>query len=58
MNQELIVEAGVKGDKDLALQALVNDPLVRSWQKAKKILEELLQATADYLPQFKLAKEG
>ncbi|MCD6231416.1 alpha-glucosidase/alpha-galactosidase [Candidatus Aerophobetes bacterium] len=52
INQELIVEAGVKGDKNLALQALVNDPLVPSWEKAKKILDELLEATSDYLPQF------
>lgn len=52
MNQELIVEAGLKGDKNLALQALVNDPLISDWEKANKLLEELLQSTADYLPQF------
>lgn len=51
-NQEMIVEAALTGNKDLALQALVNDPLVRNWEDAPKMLNELLQANADYLPQF------
>ena len=53
-NQEMIVEAALTGNKKLALQALVNDPLVRNWEDAAKMLDELLQANADYLPQFRL----
>ena len=53
-NQEMIVEAALTGNKKLALQALVNDPLVRNWEDAPKILDEILQANADYLPQFQL----
>lgn len=53
-NQEMIVEVALTGNKKLALQALVNDPLVRNWEDAPKILDEILQANADYLPQFQL----
>jgi alpha-galactosidase len=52
-NQELIVEAAVKGDREAALEALVNDPLVRSIEGAKAMLDELLEAHAQYLPQFR-----
>lgn len=52
-NQELIVEAAVKGDRGKALQAFVNDPLVNSIESAKAMLDELLAAHAQYLPQFK-----
>lgn len=31
-NQEIIVDAALTGNKGLALQALVNDPLVRNWK--------------------------
>ncbi len=51
-NQEMIVEAALTGNKNLALQALVNDPLVRNVEDAPKMLEELLQANAEYLSQF------
>lgn len=51
-NQELIVEAAVKGDRQLALQALFNDPLVNSIENAEKMLDELLKAHAEYLGQF------
>jgi len=52
-NQELIVEAAVKGDRQLALQAMFNDPLVKDLEAAKAILDELLAAHAEHLPQFK-----
>jgi len=51
-NQEMIVEAALTGNKGLALQSLVNDPLVRNWENAPRMLDELLQANANYLPQF------
>jgi alpha-galactosidase/6-phospho-beta-glucosidase family protein len=52
VNQELIVRAALEGDRQLALQAMVNDPLVHDLGKAEAILDELLAAHADYLPQF------
>lgn len=51
-NQEMIVEAALNGDRRLALQTLVNDPLVRNFGSAPRMLDELLQAHAAYLPQF------
>jgi alpha-galactosidase/6-phospho-beta-glucosidase family protein len=53
VNQELIVRAALEGDRQLALQAMVNDPLVHDLPKAKAILDELLAAHANYLPQFR-----
>jgi alpha-galactosidase/6-phospho-beta-glucosidase family protein len=52
VNQEMIALAALEGDKQLALQAMVNDPLVPSLQVARALLDDLLTAHADYLPQF------
>jgi len=52
VNQELIVRAALEGDRQLALQAMANDPLVHDLQKATAILDEFLAAHARYLPQF------
>jgi len=49
---ELAVEAAVTGDRRTALQALIIDPAVPSPAAAEKILEEMLVAQKDYLPQF------
>src|SRR5262249_55542544 len=49
VNQELIVRAALEGDKQLALQAMVNDPLVHDARKAAAILDEFLAAHATYL---------
>ncbi len=43
----------LKGDRRLALQAMVNDPLVPSLQTARAMLDDLLEAHAAHLPQFK-----
>lgn len=51
-NQELIVEAALRGDRALALQALVNDPLVTDFDAAPRLLEELIESNRAYLPQF------
>lgn len=57
--QHLAVEAGVRGDQDLALQALLTDPNVPSAKAALNIFEELMEANRPYLPQFaKLAESG
>jgi alpha-galactosidase/6-phospho-beta-glucosidase family protein len=52
INQELIVDAALAGNHALALQARLNDPLVRDVRLAPRMLDELLQAHAEYLPQF------
>ncbi len=51
-NQESIVEAALGGDRDLAFQVLLNDPLVSDQDDAEKMFRELLAAEADYLPLF------
>lgn len=51
-NQEMIVPAALEGDRSLALQALVNDPLVRDLEGAVKMLDEMLEANRQYIPQF------
>ena len=50
--ESLAVEAAITGNKDIALQALVAHPLVRDYDIAKPLLEEMLEAHRDYLPQF------
>jgi alpha-galactosidase len=51
--QDLVVEAAVHGSRELALQALLADPVVTSWEAAEATLDELLRVHAAYLPQFK-----
>ncbi|MBV9168615.1 MAG: hypothetical protein JOZ81_00840, partial [Chloroflexi bacterium] len=53
VNQELIVQASLTGDYKLALQAMVNDPLVHDQKTARALLDDLLEAHAHLLPQFK-----
>ena len=52
-NQEMIATAALEGDRKLALQAMVNDPLVPNLQIARNLIDDFLQAHAAYLPQFK-----
>ena len=49
---ELVVDAAVTGDRDLALQALLLDPMIGDIGRARAILDDYLQTFADYLPQF------
>jgi len=58
VNQELIAQAALNGDRLLALQAMVNDPLVGDLKVATTLLDELLEAHARYLPQFNPARRG
>jgi alpha-galactosidase len=51
--QDRTVEAAVHGDRQAALQALLLDPLVKSYSVAEKMLDELLTTHADYLPAFR-----
>ena len=49
---ELAVEAGVHGDRDLALQAVLADPVVHDLEAGKKAFKALMEAHSDLLPQF------
>jgi len=45
-------EAAVTGDYDKTLRAMMINPLVGSQKYAIEVLDELLEAHKDYLPQF------
>jgi len=49
---DLAVEAAVNGDRELALQALLADPVVHDLEAGKKAFEQLMEAHIDLLPQF------
>lgn len=49
---ELVVDAAVTGDRQLALQALALDPMINDLGRARAILDEYLVRFAEYLPQF------
>jgi 6-phospho-beta-glucosidase len=50
--EELTIEAAVTGDYGKALQAFTMNPLVTSGQKAKDLLNAMLEAHKEHLPQF------
>ena len=50
--EEMTVEAAVTGSYGAALQALTLNPLVPAGKVAKVVLDELLEAHHEYLPQF------
>jgi len=50
--ERVAAEAAVTGDYHQALLAMNINPLVHSDVVAKKILDEMLEAHKDYLPQF------
>jgi alpha-galactosidase len=52
---ELTVEAAVKGDRNLVLQAMLLDPVVDSVRVAERVLDEMMKAHAQYLPQFQIS---
>jgi 6-phospho-beta-glucosidase len=45
-------QAARTGDRDVALRALLANPLVRQWDVAVPLLGELLEANRAHLPQF------
>jgi alpha-galactosidase len=49
---EMIVEAAVKGDRNLVLQAMLLDPVVDHVGNAERLLDEMMRINAPYLPQF------
>ena len=52
LGQELMIDAALSGDRPLALQALLADPLVPSVEAATAMLDEALAAHAPLLPRF------
>ena len=51
--ERLVCEAAVKGDRDLAVTALNMNPLCQSDSVANMVVDELIDAHIEYLPQFK-----
>jgi len=54
--QELTVEAALSGDRHVALQAFLQDPQTAAklaLEETAALLDELLEAHAEYLPQFR-----
>lgn len=49
---ELVVDAAATGDRALALQALLLDPMINDINRARAILDDYLTTFAAYLPQF------
>ena len=49
---ELAVDAAVTGDRAIALQALLADPVINDVDVAENILDDYLSVHADWLPQF------
>jgi 6-phospho-beta-glucosidase len=50
--EELAVAAARTGDRTIALRALLANPLVRNWEIARPMLDELLAANEAHLPRF------
>lgn len=50
--EQLTVTAAMEGDKDAALLALMAHPLVKDYELARPLLDDILRANARYLPQF------
>jgi alpha-galactosidase len=52
VSQELTVEAGLKGDRRLAIEAMMALPMIRDFAAVPRMVDELLEANREYLPQF------
>lgn len=50
--EELAVAAARSGDRGIALKALLANPLIRNWEVARPLLDELLAANTAHLPRF------
>ncbi len=49
---EMVVDTAVSGDRQLALQTLLLDPMINDINRARAILDDYLQTFAEQLPQF------
>jgi 6-phospho-beta-glucosidase len=50
--EELAIQAAITGDRETARLALMAHPLVPSWDTACALLDDILGANRQYLPQF------
>jgi 6-phospho-beta-glucosidase len=50
--EQLTVEAAVEGSREKALQALLAHPLIMDYDLARPLLDDLLEANRQWLPQF------
>jgi alpha-galactosidase len=50
--QDAAVEAAIEGSRDLAMRALLLDPVVTSARAAERFLDEILRTHRAYLPRF------
>jgi alpha-galactosidase len=48
----LVVDAAATGDRTLALQALLMDPMMNDIGRARDILDDFLESFREWLPQF------
>jgi 6-phospho-beta-glucosidase len=55
--EALTIEAAIAGDERTAKLALLNNPLVPSWEAAQALWKDIRAENADYLPQFEGARE-
>lgn len=56
--EELTIEAAISGDERTALLALLNNPLVPSFEAARDLWKDILEENAEYLPQFSTHSTG
>ena len=55
-SRKLAVDAALSGDRDTLLYSLMADPLVDSLPQAQPMMDEMLAAQAQWLPQFAAAE--
>jgi alpha-galactosidase len=48
----VVIDAAVSGDRDLALQALLLDPMMNDIDRARAVLDDFIVSFAEWLPQF------
>ena len=54
-DQEMTIEAALQGNRSLALQVMLNDPLcgsIRRFPDMARMLDEMLSANRKWLPRF------
>jgi 6-phospho-beta-glucosidase len=57
--EELTIQAATTGDREIAVRALLANPLVGSWELAEPLLAAILDANEQHLPLFAAgAKSG
>ncbi|MCB0068618.1 MAG: hypothetical protein KDD77_15750, partial [Caldilineaceae bacterium] len=48
----IVVDAAATGDRGLAMQALLLDPMINDIDRARAILDDFLVSFREWLPQF------